>query len=128
MISPINTEQEREDTFHTVADANVTEEKHATFKPEPDLPSTSEHILVLDEITGNAFHVEEAMTELVLKTITAQKNRADNRLSAVMESSVDRIFREVVSSPRTAAQVTEAVKENHRLIAPMIFFVKLEQR
>lgn len=61
---PTNVEQERENTFHIVADIVVSEEKPVTFEQAPVAPPTSDLIVVHRKITGILYRVEEAMKEL----------------------------------------------------------------
>lgn len=118
-------EREREDVFYSLADSVVSEEKLGTFEQEPFVPQTGNPILIRDGNTRISSQVEEAMTKLVLSTITAQHERGDKHLSAALETFNERPVRKVVSSTGTNAQVTEAVLNDPRLIASTGTLVKI---
>lgn len=88
----------------------------------------SDQILVHDAITGIQFHVEQTMTELVLKTTTANHEEADNRSSTASESLIVAIVWKVASSPQTTIRITEDVFYNPGFFAKTAAVVKTEQR
>lgn len=108
----------RVDTFHTVANAVVSNDKPVAFEQGLVAPPTSDQFLVSDGITGIPFYVGEAMKLLVLETVTVQHKRVDNRLSTSLEYLIEQIIRKEVSSPQAIAQITESVIDNPRFIAP----------
>lgn len=69
-ISPTNFEPRQEDTFHAAADGEVSNEQPVSFKNGLFAPPKSEGILVCDATTRIPFHVEKAMTKLVIETFT----------------------------------------------------------
>lgn len=121
-------EMELEDTFHTVVDAVVSEENLETFEQGPVAPLKSDQIIVRYVITGITFHIEEAMTKLVLETLMAQRKRVANLLTAALEPIIDCIVRKVMRSPKTIAELTEAVIDNHGFIARTDALFKPKQR
>lgn len=121
-------ESEHEDTFHAVADAVVSGKDPEILKHGPVAPPMSYQIPVRDKITGIAFRVEEAITRPMLKTVTAQHEVVDNRLSAIRKLFIGRIVKNFVNSSETIAHITVAVTDKSGLIIPTTTLVKLKQR
>lgn len=121
-------EMERKDTFRAVGDAVISEEKPATMEQGPAVLPTSDQIFLLRAVTGVLVHVEEAMTKLVLETLTTQHKGVDNHLSAALESLKERIVRKVVRSTQVIAKIEEAVIDSLQFTAPTAGFVKWKQR
>lgn len=116
--------RDREDTFHAVPDAVVSEEVLATFVKRSIAALTIDQILVHNMITCILFPVEEAGTELVPDNLTTLYKGVENRLSAALKSPIERIVRRAAGSPQTIAKVTEAVIDNPGFIAPTYAHVK----
>lgn len=95
---------ERKEIFHANANAVISEESLATFEEETFVPSTSDQILVRDAITGISFYAEKAMTNMMLETLTAQREAINSRLSTAVESLTEHIVREIVSSQQTTVK------------------------
>lgn len=75
-------ELEREDTSYAIADDIVLKEQPKNFERSFVVPPMSNQILVRDKITRIPFHIEAAMTRMVLEAVMAQHEEVDNRLSA----------------------------------------------
>lgn len=67
------------------------------------------------------------MTEFVLESITAQQKKVDSQLLAVLMSSLEHMFRTVVTSQQTSAEATEVGIDNHDFIATTTTLVKLKR-
>lgn len=89
-------EQKCEDLSQAVADSVFSKEKPASIE-EPIPPPTSDLILACTAIFGIPFHVVEKMTKFVINDFTAQYKGLYNRLSAILESLIERIARRLVS-------------------------------
>lgn len=117
-------EKTDEDQFHAVADAVVSEDASGTFETRSVTTPTSNQILSCDAITSTPFHIKEAMKTLVLHTLTTQQKGVENRLSAALESLIELTVKKAFRSLQTIAEVTEAVIDNHGVIATPVALVK----
>lgn len=79
-------------------------------------------------LPGIAVYVKEVTTESVLKSVTAKQKGVDIRLSTTLESSVGCIVKKVWRSLQTIAKLTEAVIDNHGLIASPATHIYSEQQ
>lgn len=121
-------DQEGEDTLHAAANAIVSEGKTAIFEHGTVAPQISDQILVRNEISGIPLHAEKAMTKMELETPWTQQKAVENRLLAVLESSIERFVRKVVRSVQTIAEVTRAGIDSSGFISPTDVLVRSEKR
>lgn len=63
-------ETECEASFHIFSDQVVLEERPTNIETTPVAPYTSEELLVRAAVTSIPLHAEEALSKLVLKTLT----------------------------------------------------------
>lgn len=98
-------ERECAEKFQAVADAVISEETQAAFEQRSVVPQTSDQFFVRDLFTGNLFHAEEAMTKLVLDSLTTQQRIVDNCLSATLESLIERVVKKVVRKPQKSPKL-----------------------
>lgn len=65
-----------------------------------------DQILVREEICGIPFHVDEAMTDWVSYSVTAQHKTVFNRLLVSLEQLIKFNVRKVSASRQTTAEIT----------------------
>lgn len=78
-----------------------------SFEKRSVAPSKSDQILVSDVNTGISFHVNDAMTNLVVQTLYAEHKRVHNRLLLAHQSLLGRIVKKVVRSPQKLPKLTK---------------------
>lgn len=114
--------------YTTVFDAILSKKQAASVARDEVKPATSEQIDLRDATTGIWYHVEEALSKLVLEALTARHKGVDNRLSAVLKSLMERIVKKIVNSPETVSQIEEAVIDNPGFFALTTAIVNSKQR
>lgn len=86
----------------------------------------SEQIIVQEAITSTLFHVKEAMTEYVLLTLMSHHKEVVNRLSAALQFLIERVFKKLLRTPQTTAEVTKAVINKPAFIHSNATLIKWE--
>lgn len=90
-------EPERKSSFCAVADQIVSKERSASFETSPVAPLMSGQLLVRDAMAGIPVHVEEAVGNLVLGSLTAFQKDLVICLYSTLEKVVVRTVYKVVN-------------------------------
>lgn len=124
----MSTDMKREQakTFQVIIDAAAAK-KQAMNRKEG--PVTFERVIRSSRcaISHITTRVEEAITNTVLGTLTAQDKETGNRLSIALESLDESIIEKWFSLPRVNNNISEAVIRNPGLITSTVAFIKLEK-
>lgn len=115
-------------SFRAVSDQIVSEERLTSIETAPVAPLTSEQFLFRDAVAGIPVHIKEAVSNLVLGTLTANQKEIDNRLSPDLETLFIRTVHEVVNSLKFRSQFLDAFIDNSGFISPVAALVKSEKR
>lgn len=75
---------QHEDTFQAVSDAVFSKEQPVYFRKGSVALWMLDRIVMRDAIAGVLFHVDNAMTKLLLEVVTAQHKGVHNRQSAAL--------------------------------------------
>lgn len=99
---------EHEKAFREAANAGSSEPRPASSEHVQIATTSGNYIFPNYTIGGTQFHVDKAMTELVIDTTTVQHKEVSSHLSAALELTIEDIVKMVAKSPVTMRDIVAA--------------------
>lgn len=99
-----------------------------TFNSHLLRPFTNEKHLTRNAVAGIPVHVKEAINNLAIKVLAANKEGVNSSLLATPEIILVRNAHKVVNSPEFSRQLSYAIIDSPGAVALVVAFVKLEKR